>query len=713
VSAAIPGPVAAAGPGDSGFASLALIARFHGVAADPAVLRRQFAPVGDGGRVELLRAAQAVGLKARDVRCDWASLPRRALPAIAAVAHGRYVVLAAANEDRALVQDPGLPAPQEWTAEEWRERATGELILLTKRATLADVAQRFDFSWFLPALYKYRRLFSEVLVASFFVQLLALVTPLFFQVVIDKVLVHGGLTTLDVLAIGLVLVSLFEVVLSGLRTYVLAHTTTRVDVELGTRLYRHLLGLPISFYVSRQVGTIVARVRELDTIREFLTGSTLTVVIDLFFTLVFFAVMFWYSVPLTLIVLAAVPIYVLLSVLVTPVLRRRLDERFMRAAQNQAFLTESIAGAETVKANSLEPQMQRRWEEQLAGYVAASFRVVTLGNTAQQIASFVSKVTTVAILWFGARSVVRGEMTVGQLVAFNMFAAQIAAPILRLVQLWQDLQQASIAVEKLGDILNLPPEPGYNPGRTSLPQLKGRIEFDRVSFRYAPGAPEAIKEFSLAVEPGEVVGIVGRSGSGKSTLARLLQRLYVPESGRVLVDGVDIALVDPAWLRRHIGVVLQENFLFNRSVRENIAIADPGLPMEAILRSAQLAGAHEFILALPQGYDTVLQEHGSNLSGGQRQRIAIARALVTNPRILVFDEATSALDYESERIIQENMRSICHGRTVFIIAHRLTAVRDANRILVLEGGSLVEQGSHRDLLGRNGRYAQLYGHQVA
>ena len=530
---------------------------------------------------------------------------------------------------------------------------------------------------------------------------------------IDKVLVHQGLTTLDVLAIGLLVVSLFEVVLSGLRTYLFSHTASRVDVELGAKLYHHLQGLPVAFFLSRPVGTIVARVRELEGIRNFITGSTLTLVIDLVFTVVFIAVMFHYSPVLSWVVAATIPFYVGLSIVVTPILRRRLDEKFQRGAENQAFLVESVSGAETVKAMAIEPQMQRRWEEQLAGYVSSSLKATNLGNVANQFAGFVNKISTVLILWIGARLVIEHQLTVGQLVAFNMLAGRVSGPILRLVQLWQEFQQARISVERLGDILNTPTEAGLAAGRTSLPPIAGKVSLNRATFRYGPDLPEALKNVSLEVAPGEVIGIVGRSGSGKSTLTRLIQRLYVPEAGRVRIDGADLAMVDPVWLRRQVGVVLQENVLFNRTVRDNIALAEPGLPMEPIVHAAKMAGAHEFILELPQGYDTLIQEHGSNLSGGQRQRIAIARALVTNPRILIFDEATSALDYESERIIQDNMRLICKGRTVFIIAHRLSAVRDAHRIVVLDKGEVVEEGTHAQLLERRGHYATLHQYQAA
>jgi subfamily B ATP-binding cassette protein HlyB/CyaB len=468
----------------------------------------------------------------------------------------------------------------------------------------------------------------------------------------------------------------------------------------------------LSYFEVRRVGDTVARVRELDSIRNFITGSALTLVIDLLFTVVFFAVMYLYSHLLTYVVLATLPFYVLLAFVVTPVLRARLHEKFKRGADNQAFLVEAVNGIETLKTSAVEPQSQRRWEEQLAGYVQAGFKATTLGNVASQIASFINKVTVLLILWIGARLVIDDALTVGQLVAFNMLAARISGPILRLVKLWQDFQQAGISVQRLGDILNAQPEPTYSPGRASLPDIQGSVTFDNVSFRYRPEGQEILRNISLHVPASKVIGIVGRSGSGKSTLAKLIQRLYVPQSGRVLVDGVDLTMVDTVWLRRNTGVVLQENFLFNRSIRENIALVDPALPMERVVQVAKMAGAHEFILELQDGYDTLVGEHGCNLSGGQRQRIAIARALITNPRILIFDEATSSLDYESEHIIFQNMRYICKGRTVFIIAHRLSAVRNADYIIVIDRGMIVEQGNHGELMEANGYYSKLYSHQI-
>ena len=697
---------------DTGMECLVQLARFHGLAADPAHITHQFGTANKPFESsDLIRAGRSLGLRIKSVSSSWRRLTDTPLPAIARGKDGQFLLVAGVKDDKVLVHDPRERRPLTLPRTLFEAAWTGELILATRRASLQTPDGRFGFNWFLPVIVRYRKLFGEVLAASFFLQLFALITPLFFQVVIDKVLVHRGLTTLDVLAIGLLAVSLFEVVLGGLRTYVFSHTANRVDVLLGAKLFNHLVRLPLAYFEARRVGDSVARVRELDSIRGFLTSSALTLIIDLLFTVVFFAVLFVYSPVLTAVVAGAIPFYLALSAYITPILRRRLEEKFNRGAENQAFLVESVTGIQTLKAMAVEPQLQRRWEEQLAAYVNASFKAVNLGNIAGQAAGFINKVTVVLILWIGATLVIKGALSVGQLIAFNMIAARISGPILRLVQLWQDFQQAGISMRRLGDILNTPAEPGYNPGRATLPALRGSVRFDHVSFRYAPERPQVLRNIALEVAPGEVIGIVGRSGSGKSTLTNLIQRLYVPESGRVLIDGVDLALVEPAWLRRQVGVVLQENFLFNRSVRDNIAFADPGLPMEPVIEAARLAGAHEFILELPEGYDTRVGEHGANLSCGQRQRIALARALITRPRILILDEATSALDYESERVIQEHMHDICRDRTVFIIAHRLSAVRHADRIVVLDQGQVAETGHHDQLLQARGIYARLHAMQ--
>jgi subfamily B ATP-binding cassette protein HlyB/CyaB len=696
---------------DPGLVALVMLLRLQGIGADAEQIRHRFG-MSAVGIPEMLRCGKELGLRARSWTTHWARLAKTPLPAIVALRDGGFLLLGKVGDDGALVQYPHTAHPALLTRAELEAIWDGRLVLLASRAGLIELTRRFDIGWFVAAIGKYRYLFGEVLVASFFLQLFGLVSPLIFQVVIDKVLVHRSLSTLDVLVLAFVAIALFETILGILRTYVFAHTTNRVDVELGARLFRHLVALPIAYFQARRAGDSVARVRELENIRNFLTSSALTLVIDLFFAIVFVAVMYVYSPLLATIVVGAFPLYIAISAGLTPLFRRRLDEKFRRGAENQAFLVESVSGIETLKAMAVEPQVQRRWEEQLAGYVAASFRVLSLGNTASETVGLISKLVMAAILYFGAKLVIGGSLTVGELVAFNILAQRVSAPVLRLAHIWQDFHQARLSIERLGDILNAPAEPAYNTTRSSLPAVRGDVTFDHVIFRYRLDGSPILTDVSFSVPAGQVVGIVGSSGSGKSTLAKLIQRLYVPESGRVLVDGVDLAMVDTAWLRRQIGVVLQENVLFNRSIRENIALADPAMPIEQVIAAAKLAGAHDFILELPEAYDTMVGERGSTLSGGQRQRIAIARALTTNPRILILDEATSALDYESERVIQTNMQAIAQGRTVFIIAHRLSTVRRTDRIITLDRGRLIEDGSHDDLIGTGGRYATLHRMQA-
>ncbi|HEY0685290.1 MAG TPA: type I secretion system permease/ATPase [Steroidobacter sp.] len=698
---------------DTALASFVLLLTFLDRPVDPDQLRHSLgkgsAPLDLG---DLLRLAKRLDVQARKIQAKPAKLDRMPLPAIASLKDGEYLVLLQLAEEKALVFRAGADRPEAIARTTFEESFGDELLLLTTRENVAGTKRKFDVSWFIPSLVRYRHILRDVLIASFFLQILALISPLFFQIVIDKVLVHKGLTTLEVLAIGLFVVFVFDVLISGLRTYLFAHTTSRVDAELGSKLFSHLTQLPLAYFRARRVGDSVARVRELETIREFLTSSALTVVIDLFFAIVFLVVMYVYSPALLLVVLITLPLYAGIVLGVAPLLRGKLDEKFARGAENQSFLVETVTGVETLKAMAVEPQMQARWERQLAGYVKSGFEAAMLATWGRQSIELVQKLSTVALLFFGAKLVIDGSMSVGELVAFNMLASNASGPILRLAQLAQDFQQARIAVDRLGDILNAPAEPQTSASRASLPPISGHIQMEHVTFRYSPDGREVLSEISLEIEAGEMIGIVGPSGSGKSTLTKLVQRLHTPERGRVLVDGVDLALVDPPWLRRQVGVVLQENILFNRSVRENIALADPAMPMEQVIEAAKLAGAHEFILELPEAYDTRVDERGANFSGGQRQRIAIARALAINPRILIFDEATSALDAESEEIIQRNLKMMARGRTVIIIAHRLSAVRQADRIVTIERGRITEIGTHAQLLAERGRYASLYAKQM-
>ncbi|HMK90232.1 MAG TPA: type I secretion system permease/ATPase [Methylocystis sp.] len=698
---------------DSGLQALCGIAAYFRIVATPVQLRRELAlsdrPVAPE---DIVRAALLIGLKARilpEVEKDrLAALPA---PTILLTSAGGYEVYGGRlpSGDYRLV-NPATRVDRALSLDDLSAQAKTAILVARKLGGAGVDPQTFSLKWFLPSIWRYRRPLAHVLAASFFVQIFALVTPLIFQVVIDKVLSHKSYDTLFVLIGALALLGLFDVSLQYLRTYALSHTTNRIDVELGRRLFYHLFHLPMSYFETRSAGQTVARVRELETIRTFLTGQGLFSALDIFFTIVFIAVLLAYSWKLTLVVLFSIPLYIVIAAIVRPILRETIKEKFNRGAESQQMLVEAIVGAQTIKAAAVEPAMQAQWEERLAAYVSSSFDAGLLGAAGQGAIQYVSKLTTALLLLFGAKAVIDGDLTVGELVAFNMISAQVAQPILRLSQIWQDFQQVQISIDRLGDILNMPTEP-LNLAHGNLPTAKGAIEFRNVTFRYRAGAPEALKNISLSIRPGEVIGVVGRSGSGKSTLAKLIQRFYIPEEGQVLVDGVDAAQVNPAWLRAQIGLVLQENMLFNRSLHENIALANPAMSRAQVIAVARLAGADEFISRLSQGYDTIVEERGANLSGGQRQRIAIARALAINPPILILDEATSALDYESERLIQNNMMEIVKGRTVIIIAHRLQAVRRCSRILGLHEGRIVETGSHDALIKAGGLYAHLWALQ--
>jgi subfamily B ATP-binding cassette protein HlyB/CyaB len=700
---------------DSGLAGLAMIAAYYRIAADPTQLRHQLALSGRFADAEdIVRGANLLQLKSRILSGKRAKrLDVVPYPAIVGLKAGGFaIIVATPAKGRVRLIHPCLRNAEDMNLDEAEAQSSGEIVLVTRRIGGAGYnPATFGFSWFLPSIARYRKPLAQVVVASLFVQAFALLTPIFFQLIVDKVLVHKSFSTLAVIVVAMLGLGVFDSLLQFLRAYTLNHTTNRIDVELGRRLFHHLFRLPLSYFETRAAGQTVARVRELENIRSFLTGQGLTSLLDLVFTMVFFAVMFIYSAKLTIIVVGSIPLYLIVAGVVRPPLRRRIDEKFNAGARSQQFLVESIVGAQTLKAASVEPIMQSQWEERLAAYVGASFGAGVIGSIGQNVIQYISKATTALILLFGALAVIDGAMTVGELIAFNMIAGQVVQPILRLSQLWQDFQQVQVSVARLGDILNAPPEQTPQ-SLVAPPPLAGAIELRGVTLRYRADAAEALRNVSLSIAPGEVVGIVGPSGSGKSTLTKVIQRLYSPQDGQVMLDGVDVAQLDPGWLRRQIGVVLQENILFNRTIHENIALGDPAMPRALVTQAARLAGAEAFIAQLPQGYDTIIEERGANLSGGQRQRIAIARALATNPRILIFDEATSALDYESERIIQNNMRAIVRGRTVVIIAHRLAAVRDCDRIIGIEKGEIVETGTHEQLLERaDGLYARLWALQ--
>lgn len=711
---------------------LQLYAQLHHLQLDLGQLTHQFSSYDKDGTPEpfgvgeTLLALQALGFETNLKKGVRQTVQQRAtLPALMPTQVGGLMLVgkidSSSAEGSVLVQQAGDTEPRAISLEAFDQLFAGQWIEAETSVTVpgqnlgesVSASDKFGVVWFWHALKKYKSLMGEVLLASLFVQIIALITPLIFQVVIDKVLTNRTLSTLDVMVVALLGVSIFEVVLGAMRHYLLSHTTNRVDVELGAKLFKHLLHLPLSYFESRRSGDTVARVRELENARNFLTGQALTSWLDLLFAIVYLAVMFYYSVTLTLVVIVALPVFFGASALITPLLRKKLEDKFALGAENQAYLVETVTSMETLKSHAVEPQWQREWEKRLASYVNTSFEGGHLGNATNQFISMTSKVLTVVLLWLGARLVIDGELTVGGLIAFNMLSGRVNAPILKLSSLWQDFTQMKVSIKRLGDIMDAPPEPAFRANRSTPPDVQGRVTFANVGFRYGPKLPEVLSDLSFEIQPGEVIGVVGVSGVGKTTLMRLMQRLYTPERGRILIDGMDLNLVDTSWLRRQMGVVGQDTLLFNRSVRDNIALANPSLSMAAVMDAAQLAGAHDFVLQLPEGYDTVIGERGGKLSGGQRARIAIARALATNPKLLLLDEATASLDYESERLIHDNMAAIAKGRTVLIVAHRLSTLRLADRILVLEGGRLIETGNHASLMQLGGRYASLYqAHQV-
>lgn len=690
--------------------ALWFVARMQGLPLVREDLARQFnaedRPLDLAG---MALAAAELGLGGKTGHGAWPQLMATRLPCLVQWQSGEFVIVGKISQSDVFVQRAGAATPETVSRECFEAAWSGAWVEARLAGPIGESGNgRFGVGWFWQSLRKYRGLLGEVMLASLFMQVLALLTPLVFQVVIDKVLTHRSLTTLDVLVGALLAVAVFEVVLSGLRQYLFTHTTNRVDVELGVKLFRHLLHLPLAYFETRRVGDTVARMRELENARNFLTGQALTSWLDLFFAAVFLAVMAWYSPLLTGVVLASLPLFFGASFIITPLLRRKLEDKFALGAENQAFLVETVTAMETLKGQAVEHHWQRDWERRLARYVETAFASGHLANATNQFIGFASKAMTVLLLWLGARLVIDGDLSVGGLIAFNMLAGRVNAPILRIAQLWQDLQQMRVSVNRLGDILDTPAEPAFRADRAMPPRMQGQVSFEHVGFRYRQDGPEVLADVSFSVAPGEVIGLVGVSGSGKTTLIRLLQRLYTPEKGRILIDGVDLSLIDTSWLRRQIGVVGQDTLLFNRSVRENIALGDVAMSMDAVMAAARQAGAHDFVLELPEGYDTVIGERGGRLSGGQRARIAIARALAGNPRLLLLDEATAALDYEAERAIQENMAQICAGRTVFLVAHRLPTLRLASRLFVLERGRLIEQGQHHELMHQVGRYHSLY-----
>lgn len=690
--------------------AIAAVAQAQGLRGGADALRHRFAtPTGSLTFPRMLRAINDVGLRSKHIqRADYDSLVKARKPLMIVDMDAACLILAAATMEGVKLIHPRTGLVQRMPKNDFMRLWNGTAIAVApKFGSIARKAETAGKSWFLRIVLRYRMSITAIMTTSLILQLTGLATPLLFQIIIDKVLVHRSFSTLTVVSVALVAIALLEATVTWLRSYSVAHTSAKIDAHLGAGLFGHLLSLPLQYFDNRPAGQTVARVRELENIRSFLTSEGATSIIDAVFSLIYLGVLAIYSLQLTAIVLVALPAFFILATLVRVPLRALVRDKFNRGAEMQQHLIESILGAHTIKAMALEPSTQLVWEERLVSYVLSATNVATTGGLGGAGIQLISKLCSAAILFFGAGMVMDGTLSVGSLVAFNMIAGQLMAPAVRLSSAWQDLQQVQMSIGRIGDILDSEPE--FQPtGRMELGTIKGKIDLTGVIFRYAPGSPEILKGVSVLIPAGQIVGIIGPSGSGKSTLARILQRLHPTEIGKVLIDGHDIAQVPTDWFRRQIGVVLQETYLLNRSIHDNIALSNPSLSREDVVELAKLAGAHDFIAETPLGYDTLISERGANLSGGQRQRIAIARALAANPKILILDEATSALDYESEQAIQKNMRAICQGRTVIIIAHRMAAVRDCDRIIALQAGRIVEDGSPVDL-ARNvgGLYHQM------
>ena len=704
---------------DTGLRSLVILAKNFQIPVELHQLERGYTfEAGTVDETTILKAAHDLHLRASCRRgVSKERLDTFPLPLMLKMSQGNYVVIIGRHEesnefviyDTRLSMEPMLADPQKIY-----DDFSGTVILFTRRFELSEAQQHdsepqgFGWSWFWPVVMKYGRFLGNVFAISFLLQLLGLASPLFTQVIIDKVLVHRSVNTLDILLLGMLLSTVFQQWMLGLRSLVFSNITSKMDATLGSRLYQTIMRLPAKYFDRWQVGDVVSRVGELDNLRNFLTGSSLTIVLDIVFALIYLVVLFLYSRQLSIVVLVVLPFFVLLNVIAAPIYKKLINNRFLVGTQNRSFMIETITGIHTVKNCTVEENFVNRYEEMLSRYVMAVFSVVKLTLVANSIGTFLQHIFSLAILWVGALHVMNHEMTVGELIAFQMIAGQLIAPVMRLVDAWQYFQQARVSMARLGDIMDEEQEIAWSPNRTTLPGITGDIQLQDVSFSYRKDNRKVLDGINLGIPAGMRVGIVGRSGSGKSTLTKLIQRLYIPDSGNIRVDGVDIAQVEPAWLRRQIGVVLQDSMLFSGTIEENIKIAVPNATHEDVVRAAQLAGAAEFIDTFPHGYETFVGERGGLLSGGQRQRIAIARALMTDPRILIFDEATSALDYESEAKVMQNLDAIASGRTVLMIAHRLSTVRDCDAIVVIDEGHLVEAGTHDELMEAQGAYYKLW-----
>ena len=703
---------------------LALVGRHHGVDISVDRLVHDYSLEEKEPSVRrILRMASDHGFKVKPTRISWKQLERmgHAFPVMARLKNGNYVILVgmreAEQEDGKIKQELAVFDPLAdrndflfLPRKDFEKSWNGDVILTKRKFSMFDAEQPFSLRWFIPEMARQWTSFVDVIVAAFFIYALALVVPLFFQIVIDKVLVNNASNTLRVIAIGITVALLFDALLNYLRSYLLLHATSKIDVRVSTRTFAHMLALPMDYFERITAGVLTKHMQQASRIREFLTGQLFLTLLDSAALLVFLPILWFYSVELLLIVLFFSSLLGITIGLLLGPYRRRLEALYMAEGERQAMLVETIHGAQTVKALSMEPTQRKKWDDRSAQAVGMHYRVGKISITATTVSKFLEKLMTVAIVYFGAELVFSGDITVGALVAFNMISGRVSGPLVQLVSLIHSYQETALSVRMLGEVMNRPAEAGL--GHGLRPPVQGKIEFENVTFQYNATSPPALDGVSLTIHAGKIVGVVGRSGCGKTTITRLIQGMYRIQTGLIRVDGLDMRELDISHLRQNIGIVLQDNFLFRGSVRENIGMAKSNASFPEIVHAAKLAGADEFVERMPQSYDTMLEENGSNLSGGQKQRLAIARALLTNPKILIFDEATSALDPESEAIIQTNLRKIAKGRTVIIVSHRLSTLTGSDAIIVLERGKVERIGTHRDLLDNSKVYQELWYQQM-
>lgn len=695
---------------DCGAASLVMIGRYWGKQFSVNRLRDLANVDRNGASLRgLVAAADSIGFSTRPVKASLDKLAEQSLPAIAHWEGNHYVVVYKVTPKQVILADPAI-GQRSLSHAEFKAGWTGNTLLLEPTALVKQTKNDNTPFWQLFELVKPHWLvLLEVFIASVFIQIFGLITPLFTQLILDRVVVQRSELTLTTVGIGLVIFSLFRVAMTGLRQYLLDQTANRVDVALIVGFIRHTFRLPLSFFESRYVGDIISRVQENRKIQRFLTGEALSILLDLLTVFIYVGLMFWYSWKMALGALIIIPPFVLLALIATPFLQKVSREIFTNLSAESSYLIEALTGVRTVKSLAVEQTVRWHWEELLNKSVKSNFLGQVIQIRLQMFSSIIETLASTGLLWFGAWQVIHGNLTIGQLVAFNMLLANIIHPFQRLAVLWNEIQEVMIAIERIHDVIAAEPEEDLHLSpRQPLPNLQGNISFENVTFRYQVESEiNILQNLSFQVKSGQTVALVGRSGSGKTTISKLVLGLYPPTDGKLLIDGQDITSLSLRSLRSQIGVVDQDTFLFGGTIRENIAISCPSATLEEIIEAARLAGAHKFITKLPMGYETQIGEGGGMLSGGQRQRIAIARALLGNPQVLIFDEATSHLDAESEQIIQTNLNKIRQGRTTLVIAHRLSTVRNADLILALKDGVLVESGTHKELMLKQGYYFYL------